>query len=260
MQKGATVLITGASGGIGADMARIFAREGYDLVLVARSENKLHDLASALTSEFKIKATILVYDLVDMAAPRKIFEELAAKNLPVQMLVNNAGFGEYGFFEEINLQRELDMMQVNMGAVVQLSKLFLAQLPEDSPGKILNVASTAAFQPGPLMAVYYATKAFVLSFSGALANELEDRNVTVTALCPGPTNTGFAKDANLDGSDLFAGKVATPEEVAQAGYKGMMAGETVVIQGTRNQALAFAVRLAPRNFVTRLVRFMQEKK
>lgn len=260
MQKGATVLITGASGGIGADMARIFAREGYNLVLVARSENKLNNLAATLTSEFKIKATVLIYDLVDAVAPQKIFQELAEKNLPIQMLVNNAGFGEYGFFEEIKLQRELDMMQVNMGAVVQLSKLFLAQLPHGSPGKILNVASTAAFQPGPLMAVYYATKAFVLSISGALANELEKRNVTVTALCPGPTKTGFADDANLDGSDLFAGKIATSEEVAQAGFKGMMAGDTVVIQGAKNQALAFAVRLAPRNFVTRLVRYMQEKK
>ena len=260
MQKGATVLITGASGGIGADLARIFAREGFNLVLVARSENKLNELATTVTSEFKITATVLVYDLVDVTAPQKIFQELAEKKIPVQGLVNNAGFGEYGFFEEINLQRELDMMQVNMGAVVQLSKLFLEQISLGSAGKILNVASTAAFQPGPLMAVYYATKAFVLSFSGALANELEKRNVTVTALCPGPTKTGFAADANLDGSDLFAGKIATSEEVAQAGFKGMMAGDTVVIPGAKNQAFAFAVRLAPRNFVTRLVRFMQEKK
>ena len=260
MQKGNTVLITGASGGIGADMAKIFAREKYNPVLVARSENKLEKLANQLTTEFGIKATILVYDLANIDAAEKVFKELAAENIRVQMLVNNAGFGEYGFFEEINLQRELDMIQVNMGAVVQLSKLFLAQLPLGIPGKILNVASTAAFQPGPLMAVYYATKAFVLSFSGALANELEKRNVTVTALCPGPTKTGFADDANLNGSDLFAGKIASSEEVALAGFKGMMAGDTVVIPGTKNQALAFAVRLAPRSFVTRLVRYMQEKK
>ncbi len=260
MQKGATALITGASGGIGADMARIFAQHGYNLVLVARSENKLQELAAQLSTEFKVKATVLVYDLVDITVPEKIFKNLAAQEISVQMLVNNAGFGEYGFFEEINLQRELDMMQLNMGALVQLSKLFLEQLPKGTPGKIMNVASTAAFQPGPLMAVYYATKAFVLSFSGALANELENRNVTVTALCPGPTKTGFEKDANLDGSDLFAGKIATSEEVAEAGFKGLMAGDTVVIPGTKNQVMAFAVRLAPRSFVTRLVRFMQEKK
>lgn len=260
MQKGATVLITGASGGIGADMARIFAREGYNLVLVARSENKLRELATQLKQEHQVKTEVLAHDLVEPAAPEKIFQELAARNLPVQGLVNNAGFGEYGFFEDINLTRELAMMQVNMGAVVALSKLFLAQLPPGASGKILNVASTAAFQPGPLMAVYYATKAFVLSFSGALANELENRNVTVTALCPGPTRTGFADDANLNGSDLFAGNIASSEEVAQAGFKGMLAGDTVVIPGAKNQALAFAVRLAPRNFVTRLVRYMQEKK
>lgn len=260
MQKGATALITGASGGIGADMARLFAREGYNLVLVARSENKMQALASELTGKYKTKITILPYDLVDQAAPEQVFKELAERKLPVQMLVNNAGFGEYGFFEEIKLQRELDMMQLNMGAVVALSKLFLQQLPKGEQGKILNVASTAAFQPGPLMAVYYATKAFVLSFSGALANELEDRNVTVTALCPGPTKTGFEQDANLSGSDLFASNVASSEEVAEAGFKAMMAGDTVVIPGARNKTLAFAVRLAPRNFVTRLVRFMQEKK
>ena len=260
MQKGATVLITGASGGIGADMEKIFAREGYSLILVARSENKLRELAEQLMASHLIGVKVLVYDLVDAAAPEKIFQQLASEQIKVQGLVNNAGFGEYGFFEEINLQRELQMMQVNMGAVVALSKLFLAQLPKGTSGKILNVASTAAFQPGPLMAVYYATKAFVLSFSGALANELENRNVTVTALCPGPTKTGFADDANLNGSDLFAGSIASSEEVAQAGFKGMMTGDTVVIPGAKNQALAFAVRLAPRNFVTRLVRYMQEKK
>src|SRR6476620_8549767 len=251
MQKGATVLITGASGGIGADMARIFAREGYNLVLVARSENKMQELARDLTKQHNTQITILPYDLVDPAVPEQIFKILAEKQIKIQLLVNNAGFGEYGFFEEIKLQRELDMMQLNMGAVVILSKLFLAQLPKGEPGKILNVASTAAFQPGPLMAVYYATKAFVLSFSGALANELEDRNVTVTALCPGPTKTGFEQDANLSGSDLFASNVASAEEVAQAGYKGMMVGDTVVIPGARNKTLAFAVRLAPRSFVTR---------
>src|SRR5690606_31164355 len=148
-------------------------------------------LAQTFSEQFQTKNTVLPADLTNPDAPLRIFEGLKNKNIPVQILVNNAGFGEYGFFEEIGLQRQLDMMQVNMTALVHLSRLFLEQLPPDAQGKILNVASTAAFQPGPLMAVYYATKAFVLSFSEAIANELAAQRVTVTALCPGPTATGF---------------------------------------------------------------------
>ncbi|MFC5270537.1 SDR family NAD(P)-dependent oxidoreductase [Adhaeribacter terreus] len=258
--KKATVLITGASGGIGEELARIFARNGFDLVLVARNEDKLQQLAKEFSTQFHTTNTVLPTDLVQPSAPQQLFETLKTKNIPVQILVNNAGFGEYGYFEEISLQRQLDMMQLNMTVVVYLSKLFLDQLPKNTEGKILNVASTAAFQPGPLMAVYYATKAFVLSFSEAIANELKARRVTVTALCPGPTETGFEQQANLGGSDLFAGNIASPQEVAEAGYEGLMAGKTVVIPGIKNKALALSSRFAPRDLVTRIVRYMQEKR
>ncbi|MBK0404479.1 SDR family oxidoreductase [Adhaeribacter sp. BT258] len=258
--KKATVLITGASGGIGEEFARIFARNGFDLVLVARQGDKLQELARKFSDQFKTETFVLPVDLVQRASPEHIFETLKTKNIQVEVLVNNAGFGEYGHFEEISLQRQLDMMQLNMTAVVHLSKLFLEQLSPTAEGKILNVASTAAFQPGPLMAVYFATKAFVLSFSEAIANELKARRVTVTALCPGPTATDFEKQANLGGSDLFAGKIATPQEVAEAGYEGLMAGKTVVIPGIKNKVLALSSRFAPRDLVTRIVRFMQEKR
>lgn len=260
MEKGQTVLITGASSGIGEELARLFAHDGHNLVVLARQEEKLKSLAAELSGKYGINVLVLAQDLTEPNAPAGIFRKLAEQQVQVTVLVNNAGFGEYGFFEEINLQKELDMMQVNMVAVVHLSKLFLKQLPLGRDGKILNIASTAAFQPGPLMAVYYASKAFVLSFSEALANELKARRVTVTALCPGPTRTDFERRAKLGGSELFAGNIASARAVAEAGYKGLMANETVVIPGAKNQALAFSVRLAPRNLVTKLVRFMQEKR
>ncbi|HSI91840.1 MAG TPA: SDR family oxidoreductase, partial [Adhaeribacter sp.] len=241
-------------------LAQLFAQKGFNLVLVARQEEKLQQLAQKFQEQYKVKVTVVAQDLTKPDAPARIFETLKAEDIPVEILVNNAGFGEYGFFEEISLQRQLDMMQVNMRALVHLSRLFLEQLSKTSEGKILNIASTAAFQPGPLMAVYFATKAFVLSFSEAIANELKQRNVTVTALCPGPTSTGFERQANLEGSNLFAGKLASAAEVAKAGYDALMAGETVIIPGVKNKIMALSTRLAPRRFVTSLVRYLQEKK
>jgi short-subunit dehydrogenase len=260
MKENQTVLITGASSGIGEKLTHCFASTGHDLILVARQENKLNELARKLKQQFGVEVQVCPHDLANTQAPGKLFQELRDKDVTVHILVNNAGFGEYGFFENISLEKELKMMQVNMGAVVQLTKLFLKQLPHGEPGKILNIASTAAFQAGPLMAVYYATKAFVLSFSEALSSELKHRRVTVTALCPGPTKTDFEQNANLEGSALFIGNIASAKSVAQAGFEGLMAGRTVVIPGFKNQLLAFSTRLAPRKLVTNIVRYMQEKK
>ena len=260
MVKNQTVLITGASSGIGERLTHYFGRDGYSMVLVARQAEKLEELARILKQTYGVETWACPYDLKEPNAPTALFRELAGKDINVQMLVNNAGFGEYGFFEEISLEKQLAMMQVNIVAVVHLSKIFLEQLPKGIPGKILNVASTAAFQPGPLMAVYYASKAFVLSFSEALANELATRKVTVTALCPGPTRTEFEARAGLSGSNLFAGNIASPEEVAEEAYEGLMAGKTVVIPGFKNQLMAFSTRLAPRKLVTSIVRYMQEKR
>ena len=251
MAERQTALITGASSGIGADLARLFARDGYNLVLVARREAKLRELGVA--------ATVIAADLTDPAAPRRIAGELRAKSIDVDVLVNNAGVGLTGAFAETDLRKELEMIQVNIVALTELTKLLLPGMVARRRGRILNVASTAAFQPGPLMAVYYATKAYVLSFSEAIAEELRETGVTVTALCPGPTETGFADAANVGATRLFTmTRPATSADVARAGYEAMQRGRRVVIPGAKNKLLAQSVRVSPRRLVTTIVRKMQE--
>jgi short-subunit dehydrogenase len=192
-----TALITGASGGIGLDLARLFAEGGYDVVLVARTESKLKELATELASKHGVSARAVAADLADPAAPAQLMERLKAEGVQVDVLVNNAGYGGYGTFAETELDAELKMIQLNISALTALSKAVLPGMLARKSGRILNVASTAAFQPGPLMAVYYATKAYVLSFSEALANETKGTGVTVTCLCPGPTKTGFQQQAKM---------------------------------------------------------------
>ncbi len=260
MQSGKTALITGASSGIGLELTRLFARDGYDLVLVARSQQQLQQLASELHEKFGITVKVIVKDLSVAGAPDEIFTELQQENVTVDALVNNAGYATYGLFSELDLDNELRMMQVNMVALTHLTKLFLPGVLKNHRGKILNIASTAAFQPGPLMAVYYASKAYVLSFSEALANELRGTGVNVTALCPGPTESGFQKRANMEDSKLFSGrKIMDAATVARAGYRGLMAGKTVVIPGIRNRLLVETIRFSPRSMVTQIVRNMQER-
>jgi uncharacterized protein len=252
-----TALITGASSGIGLDLARLFAEDGHDIVLVARSEDKLRELAKELEARHGIKATVIVADLAKPDAPQQIFVVAPA----VDILVNNAGFGTSGKFAETDLRAELDMIQVNIAALTHLTKLFLGPMLERKRGRILNVASTAAFQPGPLMAVYYATKAYVLSFSEAIAEELSGSGVTVTALCPGPTATGFQQAANMGTEALL--KVMRPVssmEVARAGYRGMMRGKRVVIPGLKNKLGVQSLRVSPRAVVTKVVRALQERR
>jgi uncharacterized protein len=255
-----TALITGASSGIGYELAQLFARDRYNLVLVARSADKLKQIADEFTRQFGISVKIISLDLSLPDAPEKVFSELQQEAIEIDVLVNNAGFASYGFFWETDLNAELQMMQLNMVALTHLTKLFLKEMVSRHEGKILNIASTAAFQPGPLMAVYYATKAYVLSFSEALANELQGTGVTVTALCPGPTESGFQARANMEESKLVSGKrIMDAKTVAEIGYRGLMKGETVVIPGLKNKLLALSVRFTPRNLVTTIVRSMQEK-
>lgn len=255
-----TALITGASSGIGYELTRLFARDGYNLVLVARSEQKLVQLAEKFQDKFGIAVKVIVKDLSQPEAPEEILAELQAASITIDVLVNNAGFANYGFFAEIDTGSELKMMQLNMIALTHLTKLFLPDMLQQRYGKILNVASTAAFQPGPLMAVYYATKAYVLSLSEALANELENSGVTVTALCPGPTESGFQARANMEESKLVSGQqIMDAQTVAQIGYRSLMSKKTVVIPGLKNKLLALAVRFLPRNVVTQLVRDTQER-
>ncbi|WP_017318470.1 SDR family NAD(P)-dependent oxidoreductase [Mastigocladopsis repens] len=256
-----TALITGASGGIGYELAKLFARDGYNLVLVARTGQKLAQIADDFKQKFRITVKVIAKDLSIATAPDEIFQQLQQEGIKVDVLVNNAGFATYGFFHEIDLKPELQMMQVNMVCLTHLTKLFLKDMVKQGFGRILNIASTAAFQPGPLMAVYYATKAYVLSFSEAIANELEDTGVTVTALCPGPTESGFQQRAAMEDSKLVSGqKIMDAETVAKIGYSGLLEGKTVVIPGVKNNILAQSVRFTPRKLVTKLVRNMQESK
>jgi short-subunit dehydrogenase len=248
-----TALITGASGGIGLELARIFAEQGYALVLVARTRERLEEIAVELKPT---PVQVLAKDLALVGAAEGIHREVPK----VDVLVNNAGYGVYGPFVKTPLDDELGMLQLNMTALVVLTKLYLPAMVAAKNGKILNVASTAAFQPGPLMALYYATKAFVLSFSEAIGNELEGTGVTVTALCPGPTATGFQARTKLEKSRLIKRmKVMDARTVAEAGYRGLMAGKPVVIPGLMNKLLAQSVRFSPRVLVTKIARMMQEE-
>lgn len=246
-------MITGASGGIGLELARIFAEQGYALVLVARNRERLEEIAVELKPT---PVQVLAKDLALVGAAEGIHREVPK----VDVLVNNAGYGVYGPFVKTPLDDELGMLQLNMTALVVLTKLYLPAMVAAKNGKILNVASTAAFQPGPLMALYYATKAFVLSFSEAIGNELEGTGVTVTALCPGPTATGFQARTKLEKSRLIKRmKVMDARTVAEAGYRGLMAGKPVVIPGLMNKLLAQSVRFSPRWMVTKIARMMQEE-
>jgi hypothetical protein len=203
---------------------------------------------------------VIVSDLARADAPREIYEELQSSGVRVDALVNNAGFGSYGLFAETDLRHELDMLQVNVVALTHLTKLFLPPMLARRRGYLMNVASTAAFQPGPLMAVYYASKAYVLHFSEALTNECEGTGVVVSALCPGPTETGFVAAAGMGDSKLFDRAVMDARTVAVEGYRGLLAGKTIVIPGLRNNLLARSIGFFPRGLVTKVVRRIQEKR
>src|SRR6266705_6646003 len=259
MDREKAALITGASSGIGYELTKLFARDGYNLVLVARIQKQLMQMADELQEKYSVSVKVISKDLSAASAPEEIFTELQQESRGIDALVNNAGFATYGLFSETDLEAELQMMQVNMVTLTHLTKLFLPGMLNKRMGKILNLASTAAFQPGPLMAIYYATKAYVLSFSEALANELHGTGVSVTALCPGPTESGFQKKANMEDSKLFSGNIADAASVALAGYRGLMAGKAVVIPGFSNKLIPWVVRLSPRGVVTRVVRRMQER-
>ncbi|RAU84000.1 SDR family NAD(P)-dependent oxidoreductase [Pontibacter arcticus] len=256
-----TALITGASGGIGYELAELFARDGHNLILVARSGDKLEKMAMQFAIKYKVYTKVLVQDLAAPDAAAQVFAALQQESITVDVLVNNAGFGNYGYFRETGWPKEHAMLELNIVALTQLSKLFLAQLPKGRAGKILNIASVASFLPGPMMAVYYASKAYVLSFSEALAAELADENITVTVLCPGATNTDFKDRANLDGSAPFNEKGMTDaRSVAEAGYTSMMAGKVVAFSDVKSNLLPYIVNLTPRPLLRRLVKLVQQKR
>lgn len=256
---GRTALITGASLGIGREIAQLFAQDGYHLALVARNSAKLAEFANELQGQFGISAKSFPLDLSAESAPQFLFDQLARESVPIDVLVNNAGYGKLGMFAEIPLQESLGQIQLNITALTSLTKLFLQPMIERKSGKILNVASTAGFQPGPLMAVYYATKAFVISFSEALANEVRGSGVTVTCLCPGATDTNFQKRAGTERTNLFRRmRPMNAETVARDGYRALMKGKPLVISGGRNWLLAESLRVSPRRLVTALSRKVLE--
>lgn len=246
-------LVTGASVGIGREFARVFAAEGYDLVLTARTTDALKAVAAECAGA-GAAAHVMPADLADPSEPSRLYDEVRAIGRPLDVLVNNAGFGSHGKFWENDAARELATVQVNVASLVHLTRLFLPAMVARGSGRILNVASTAAFQAGPLMAVYYASKAFVLHFSEAIDAELVGTGVTVTALCPGPTRTEFQKRAGVEDARLFRGRVMSADDVARVGFDATMKGKRVAIAGAGNAALVFLSRFAPRRVVSVVVR------
>jgi hypothetical protein len=253
-----TALITGASFGIGQELASIFAREGYSLVLVARSADKLRQLASDLEKTHGTRSLILASDLAAPGAAAYVHDQTTRAEINLDVLVNNAGFGQFGLFVESDLEECLKQIQLNITTLTHLTRLYLPEMVMRKSGRILNVASTAAFQPGPLMAVYYATKAYVLHFSEAIANELKGTGVTVTCLCPGATATEFHKRANMMDIRLLQFGAMDARTVAENGYRALMAGKPVVISGFKNWLLAQTVRFSPRQMVIWVARRLQE--
>lgn len=241
------VLITGASSGIGLELARLFARDGNNLVLVARREELLNKIAGELNSDFGVEVEVITKDLTLGKSSDEIFMQL--KDREIDIVVNNAGFGAVGPFSELDYKRQVDMIKLNVTALTSLTRLFIPRMVERNSGGILNVGSLAGFQPGPYATIYYATKAFVLSFTEGLKEELKNTNIKITCLSPGPTNTEFGEVSGLDKSFLFKFGTMGAKEVALQGYNGFLRGETVVIPGFSNKLLPLLVRLSPRFLV-----------
>ena len=258
MRKSA--LITGASSGIGLELAKTFAREGFNLVLCARREDRLMHLKQELEENHSTHVHVFVADLSKPDAPDTLFQFCENQNIQIDVLINNAGIGDYGFFSESDWNKTANMIDLNVRSLTHLTHLFLPGMISRGTGKIMNVASTAAFQPGPLMSVYYATKHYVLAFSEALANEVAKHDITVTTLCPGPTQSEFQATANMEKSKLMDRfPVPSSAEVAQYGFNALKNGKRVAIYGVMNKIMAKIIKFFPRKWVTAIVRKIQER-
>ena len=256
--KGA--LITGGSKGIGYELAKLAAEDGYNPVLVSRSEDELERAKEKLEKEYGVEGLIIPGDLSQPDTPERIFERIDKSNYRIDLLINNAGRGQMGEFSVTDWETDREMMHLNMDAVIHLTKLFLPEMEKRGQGKILNVSSLAAFQPGPLMALYYATKAFLQHFSEALAEEVADKGITVTALSPGPVDTDFQVKGEMPESDGESGDPygLQPDRVARAGYEGLKKGKRVVVPGTFISIAPQLTRFMPRSSVTKFVKKMNE--
>jgi uncharacterized protein len=255
-----TALITGASNGIGLELARIHAAKGGNLVLVARNKAKLDELKQELENKYKISVYTIGKDLSAANAALEVYNETTQQNIKIDYLINNAGVGTFGMFADADWEKEMQMINLNITTLTQFTHLYLKDMLARKSGKIMNVASTAAFQSGPTMAVYYATKAYVLSFSEAVNNEVKNSGVTITAFCPGATESGFQAAAAMEESALVKGKkLPTSKEVAEYGYTAMLKGKTVAIHGVMNYILVNSVRFMPRSIVVTVTRKIQDK-
>lgn len=255
-----TALVTGASRGIGRALATVLAQHGHDVVLAARDAEQLRELAEELHQRHGVQAWSVPCDLARSESPQRLHDEILERGIRVELLVNNAGFGNWGPFVETPMERELELIQLNITALTQLTKLYLVQMLPANRGWIMNVASTGAFQPGPLMTTYYASKAYVLSFSEALASELATTNVKISCLCPGVTRTNFMERAQTGELNLFRFGMMRAEDVALAGYRGLMAGRRVVVPGVANRLLAVGAKVAPRSMSAAIVHKLMKRK
>jgi uncharacterized protein len=247
-----TALITGATSGLGYEFVKLFASDGYDLVLVARNSSKLTEIKNTFS---QVEITLIEKDLSNDGAAKEVFEEVERHEISIDILVNNAGFGLKGGFDKLDIQKQLNMIQLNTATLTELTYYFLQKMKQRNSGRILNVASTAAFQPGPLMAVYFATKAYVLSFSEALMEELSGTSVTVTALCPGATKTNFGVVANVENSKMFS-QAMSAEVVAKQGYAALMKGKRVFVPGGVNKAGVLGTKLMPRRLAAKVAKYV----
>lgn len=258
--SGKTVLITGASNGFGMEFARLFAQDGFNLILVARSTERMRKLGYSLQEQHQLEhVCIITSDLTRPEAPREVYEEVKEAGLQVDILVNNAGAGVHGMFFDTDLEREKAIIQLNVTTPVELTKLFLKEMKQRNTGKILNLASVVSFMPSPLMAVYGASKAFILSFSEALSNELKDTEITVTALCPGASNTMFFRRAGAAHTRAANGSLSEPEEVAREGYEALMKGETRVVSGLANKLQTASTNFLPDAALAATMRYQMEE-
>lgn len=255
-----TALITGASSGIGLEMAHVFAQQGNDLVLVARSEDKLKNLAQTILTTYKVKVHVIAADLSSMNEVQRVYDICKNEHIDIDYLINNAGFGDFGLFVESDWNKLEQMIDLNIKSLTKMCRLFIPDMVKRKSGKVLNVASTAAFQPGPTMAAYYASKSYVLFLSEALYNELQGSGVHVTCLCPGATESGFQQAAAMEESALVKGRqLPTSKDVAWFGYRAMMKNKMTVIHGFMNYVMANAIRFTPRKWVLPIVRKIQDR-
>lgn len=255
-----TALITGASSGIGFELSKVFAKKGYNLVLVARNAEKLESISTEIQEQHNVRVKVMPKDLCSPSAPQALYDDLTVAGINIDVLVNNAGVGANGKFTDIDIKKQTDLIQLNITALTTLCGLFGRDMVKKGTGRILNVASTAAFQAGPYMSVYYASKAYVLLFSEGLKNELKGDGVSVTVLCPGATHTKFFERSDMVGTKLEKSPVIMhAAKVAEIGYAGMMKGKAIVIPGFVNKIMVFSVRFTPRSVISSITAYLNRK-